>query len=196
MDKSNAVAESNRRRAKHGQAGGEAKPSKVYVAWRSMKERCLNPNNSHYHRYGGRGITVCKKWVDSFEAFYADVGDPPEGAWLDRINNNRGYTKSNVRWATPKQQANNRKTNLFIKHNGKRLTLAEWARELNVPYQLLMNRWVKGKRGAELLAPRQQTRDQTVTYKGKTMTLREWEAVSGVKYQTLWYRHKNGLPLF
>jgi hypothetical protein len=189
------VAESNRRRAKHGQAGGENKPSKAYLAWRSMKERCLNPNNIHYHRYGGRGITVCKKWANSFEAFFADVGEPPDGAWLDRINNNKGYKKGNVRWATVRQQANNKSTNNFVRFNGKRQTLAEWARELEVPYQLLMNRWVRGERGAVLLRPRVHTKNDAVTYKGKTMTLREWVVHSGVKYQTLWYRNKNGIPL-
>jgi len=196
MGMSKAIAESNRRRAKHGQAGGEAKPSKAYVAWRSMKERCLNPNNKHYRRYGGRGITVCKKWANSFESFYADVGEPPEEAWLDRIDNNKGYTKSNVRWATPKEQGNNRRTNTYVRYNGKRLTLADWARESGLSYRVLMNRWVKGKRGAELFAPKQHDKNGVVTYKGKSMTLREWEEVSGVKYQTLWYRHKNGIPLF
>ena len=198
MDKqyNQGVAESNRRRAKHGQAGGESKPSKAYIAWRSMRSRCLNPNTTRYHRYGGRGITVCERWANSFEAFYADVGEPPEGAWLDRIDNNKGYTKGNVRWATIQQQANNKSTNTFVRFKGKRQTLAEWAREIELPYRLLMNRWVKGERGAVLLRPRDHTKDEEITFKGKTMTLREWEKYSGVKYQTLWYRNKNNKPLF
>jgi hypothetical protein len=190
------VAESNRKRAKHGQAGGEGKPSKAYLAWRGMRSRCLNPNSTHYHRYGGRGITVCKEWANSFEAFFADVGEPPVGAWLDRIDNDKGYTKGNVRWATVQEQANNKSTNIFVRFGGKRQTLANWARELGVSYQLLMNRWIKGERGAVLLRPQVHTKNSLVTYRGKSMTLREWEKYSGVKYQTLWYRNKNNLPLF
>lgn len=80
-----------------------------YGAWRSMKNRCSNKNYSYYHRYGGRGIKVCERWLDSFSNFLEDVGHKPSPeVSLDRINNDADYEPGNCRWATPTQQVMNR----------------------------------------------------------------------------------------
>lgn len=80
-----------------------------YSSWHHMKDRCLNPKHHAYKSYGGRGIRICKRWINSFFCFLKDVGTKPSPSHsLDRINNNKGYFPRNVRWATPKQQANNR----------------------------------------------------------------------------------------
>lgn len=79
------------------------------IAWMNMKQRCYNPHKSGYSNYGGRGIRVCKHWLNSFDNFLKDMGKRPEGTTLDRRDNDKGYSKSNCYWATPKEQANNRR---------------------------------------------------------------------------------------
>lgn len=89
--------------------GGFGTPE--FRAWQHILTRCLNPNIPNYHRYGGRGISVCSRWKKSFTSFLKDVGNRPSNEYsIDRINNNRGYCKSNCRWATRIQQARNKET--------------------------------------------------------------------------------------
>lgn len=99
--KSCARSEQN---TKHGKSG-----TRVYTIWKHVIQRCRNPNNKDYHYYGGRGITVCDRWL-SFENFYHDVGDPPLNKSIDRYPNNDGnYEPTNWRWATQKEQTNNQR---------------------------------------------------------------------------------------
>lgn len=92
----------------HGYAGKNKKRGSTYSSWEAMKSRCLNPNHQAYSSYGGRGITICNEWLD-FKGFLKDMGERPKGMTLDRIDNDKGYSKSNCRWSTPKQQARNRR---------------------------------------------------------------------------------------
>lgn len=93
----------------HGQ-GTRGKITPEYNSWSQMKTRCLNPNDKRYSDYGGRGIKVCQEWTDSFEAFFKYIGEKPSKSHsLDRINNNGNYEPGNVQWATPLEQASNRR---------------------------------------------------------------------------------------
>jgi len=96
------------RNAKHGHTIG-GKPTPEFYSWWSMKMRCTNKNAKHYQYYGGRGITVCNEWFNSFENFFKDMGNRPDGMTLDRINNDGNYEPSNCRWSTPSQQLKNRR---------------------------------------------------------------------------------------
>lgn len=103
-----------------------------YSSWSSMIGRCTNPKCVAFPDYGGRGIEVCDRWMD-FESFLEDMGERPAGLTLDRINNNGNYEPGNCRWATRKQQHNNRRANRLLSLNGETMTVAEWSEKLEIP---------------------------------------------------------------
>lgn len=104
--------------------------TKIYAVWQSMKHRCHTPTHKAYHRYGGRGITVCDRWMDSFENFVSDMGDrPTKGHSIERIDNNKGYSPDNCKWATSREQNNNTSSTVKISFLGKTQSIAQWARE-------------------------------------------------------------------
>jgi hypothetical protein len=110
--------------------------SRIYVSWCHMISRCYNEKNSRYGDYGGRGISVCDKWKDSFQNFYADMGDMPNSSTLKRRDNFLGYTPENCYWATYTEQNRNRRHSLFVVESGKMIPLAEYAEMKNVSYKI------------------------------------------------------------
>ena len=104
-----------------------------------MKERCFDKKNNAYHYYGGRGITVCEKWLE-FEAFYKDMGDRPNNKTLDRIDNDGNYCPENCRWATPFEQGSNKRDNVFLEYKGEKLIISEWSRRTGIKHQTLGKR--------------------------------------------------------
>jgi hypothetical protein len=127
---------------KHGQAYGK-NGSKTYTAWAQMKSRCDNPNNKFYADYGGRGIGYCESWTN-FVDFLADMGEAPEGLTLDRRENALGYSKENCRWATRKEQQNNRRNTKMIEYEGKIWPKQEIAEKFGIDPCTLMNRLKRG----------------------------------------------------
>jgi hypothetical protein len=102
----------------------------LYHCWRAMVRRCTDPARHEYPRYGGRGITVCARWLgaEGFRRFASDMGPKPTPKHtIDRIDNSKGYAPGNCRWATVKQQNNNTRRNRYIAHNDQVLTVTEWA---------------------------------------------------------------------
>lgn len=127
-------------------------PSKTKVTWVSMLSRCENPNDRRYADWGGRGIAVCERW-HTFALFVEDMGEKPDGLTLDRIDNDKGYCKENCKWSTQCEQSNNRRTNRWIEHDGKRLTLAQWSRITGIKPNTLKRRLDVGYSVSDALTP-------------------------------------------
>lgn len=118
--------------------------SKEFWIWRSMKARCSNPKNASYHRYGGRGIRVCRRW-EQFANFFADMGKCPKGLMIERKDNDGNYTPENCCWATPQQQQRNRSNNRLIERDGVRKTIREWSEILGLKLGTIAGRLYNAK---------------------------------------------------
>lgn len=124
--------------------------TKEYRTWAKIKGRCHNPTDAGYADYGGRGITMCDAWRESFEAFLRDVGRAPSPKdSIDRIDNDQGYTPDNVRWATPSQQVRNRRST--IRHNGE--AIADICDRTGLPLNLVHARLKRGDAMEDALLP-------------------------------------------
>lgn len=115
----------------------------LYRIWTNIHQRCNNPKNPRYADYGARGIKVCKQWKD-FAVFYNDMGLPPAGHTLDRINNNKGYSRANCRWANAFTQAQNSRRATTVKINGVTNCISEWCRATGISYGLYKARVKRG----------------------------------------------------
>jgi hypothetical protein len=120
-------------------------------AYDSMMGRCHNPRNKDYARYGGRGIVVCERWRASFSSFLEDMGPRPAGASIERVNNDVGYEPGNCVWADAVAQCNNRSSNHFLELGGRRMTIAQWSRELGIHSRTIAGRLARGLSNEEAL---------------------------------------------
>ena len=122
-----------------------------YNSYRSMLDRCYRKNANNYSDYGGRGIKVCEEWlnIENFEKWVEESGYK-KGLTIDRIDVNGNYEPNNCRWATKKEQDNNRRNTVYIEYNGVFHTISEWAEITGINRSTLNNRYYRGKRGEEL----------------------------------------------
>lgn len=134
-------ASTNRLTHGHSKRTGE---TSEYGTWCKMKARCYNLKDRKFPSYGGRGIKICDRWLE-YKNFYADMGRKPTlQHTIDRIDNDGNYAPENCRWATPKEQARNRRSNHIVTYNGKEMSLIEWEEHLNIRNHSLASRIYKG----------------------------------------------------
>lgn len=114
-----------------------------YKIWKDMRNRCYNPNNHKYSRYGGRGIKVCDSW-QNFWNFYHDMSKRPKGCSIDRIDVNKGYSPDNCRWATVEVQENNRTTTRFVIIGGEKKSIKQWSDIYSISDKTVRDRIYRG----------------------------------------------------
>lgn len=131
---------------KHGMS-----KTKIYRTWFNMKNRCYNPKVNRYLQYGGRGITVCDEWKNSFIKFYEDMGDVPDNSSLERIDVNGNYCKENCRWATNRDQSRNKTNNVFFEYMGKKMIMSDWAEYFFIDQKLFSLRRRQGWEFEEII---------------------------------------------
>lgn len=146
-----------------------------YRAWKGMKARCYSPCNEKMGKYKERGITVCDRWMKSFDNFYSDMGDRPSDFHsLDRIDTLKGYSPDNCRWTTQDIQCKNRGTfNLVFTLNGESLVLKDWARKLGIKYTTLWLRIYRNGLSFEE-AIKKDAYQRQIKINGESLTVKEW----------------------
>ncbi|UVD43225.1 deoxyuridine 5'-triphosphate protein [Enterococcus phage TJE2] len=179
---------------KHGLSKVNGKPTKLFRAWASMKQRCYNKNHASYKDYGGRGITICSEWRENFEAFHdwAMTNGFSDDLSIDRIDNDKGYSPDNCRWVDAKTQIRNRRNTVTYEWQGKEYTRAELSRLTGINEQTIASRLNKGFSLEEVLFSKVGTSVLLMTYKGETKPVKQWCKELGLNYATVRNRHYKG----
>lgn len=169
--------------------------------WRDIKKRCFNPNCKAYKNYGGRGVVMCDRWKDSLETFYNDLIDSYNehiekydklNTTIDRIDVNGNYEPNNVRWATRKEQNNNRRNNHFITYNGETHTIAEWSDITGIEGRKISGRLSRNWDIAKALTLKENASERIITHNGEMHNLAGWDRLLGFPRETIAGRLANG----
>ena len=168
----------------------------VFYRWKSMKNRCLNPNDPGYADYGGRGIGVHPPWIHDFMQFVKDVGLPPSiDLDLDRENNNGNYEPGNVRWVPRVVNMRNVRNNKPITIDGVTKLASQWADEVGITRSTMSVRVKLGWTGRTLISkPEERATAERVTMNGVTKTMKEWADLIGISVPGLRHRMGAGMP--
>lgn len=184
-----SMAKAGRARRKHGGFG-----TPTYGSWSAMKSRCYNKKATGYENYGGRGIRVCVRWLNSFEAFLEDMGERPSlDHTLDRLDVDGDYEPSNCKWSTMEEQNQNKRSVTIYEIDGLRLTMPQVAKRYDIPLQTLYSRLIRDKLSIQEAVSKKAPR-YLITYKGETKTIGEWARTFGIDDSKLRYRLNKGLP--
>jgi hypothetical protein len=157
----------------------------LYKTWYQIMKRCYDKNHKDYKYYGERGITACDSWKDNAKNFFNDMGDKPENTTLDRIDNNKGYSKENCRWVSSGIQGSNKRNNKNFIINGKKIHLSEISRVYGIKETTLSNRLKAGANINEAIKNPVREINKTLTYKGITKKLGEWAKEINVSRKTI-----------
>lgn len=192
-----AIAARASKRKTHGDSYlcGSELGAKCYYTWQAMKRRCYSPSERRYKNYGGRGISVCERWLHSYENFRDDMGLPPSMAHqIDRINNDGNYEPSNCRWVSATDNANNKSSSKMISAFGRTQTVAQWAAEYGIPYHTLKRRLAAGCNAELALSTGNETLSRVIyiTELGQFSSLRECAAAHGMSMSGVHNRFKSG----
>jgi len=179
--------------------------SRAYHSWSGAKGRCYNRLAAKWKDYGGRGITMCRRWRDNSAAFLADMGDPPEGRSLDRIDVNGHYScgkcddcaarglAANCRWATPKEQARNTRFNVVVGAHGSSATIAEWSERTGIDPGAIRARVGRGVTGEDAVSAEDFSVHRVIIGPdGTALRLSEWARRTGISAATILWRIKAG----
>lgn len=168
--------------------------TKVFRIWQGMQARCYNPNNKKFPIYGGRGIKVCDRWLESFENFFADMGHPQPHESIDRMNNDGDYCPENCRWTDNKTQQRNTRRNHFLVLGGESKTIAEWSEITGIGQDAISERIKRGwsDRDALTKPTGNNGHHHYIEFNGESKTISAWSKVTNISRGAISTRLERG----
>lgn len=156
-----------------------------------MKQRCVDSNHASWPNYGERGISVCERWINNFQNFLDDMGEPDPGLTIERRNNDGDYEPANCRWATLKEQAQNKRNNRILTHDGVSMTITEWEEKTGISRSTIKCR-IDRSWSVERALTTELPKTRKVDWGGKSMSISEWANEVGIAKGTLNARISRG----